>query len=68
MSGNIKTVKDIQAQSFLVGGFYGYSKFSNHSLFIYKPTQAIHDTQVPKYDFNKIITAKKFKPTFSMVF
>ena len=26
---------------------------SNHSPFIYKPTQEIHDKQVPKYDFNK---------------
>ena len=26
---------------------------SNHSPFIYKPTQEIHDKQVPKYYFNK---------------
>ena len=26
---------------------------SNRSSFIYKPTQEIHDKQVPKYDFNK---------------
>ena len=27
MFRNIKTVKNIKAQSFLVGGFYGYSKY-----------------------------------------
>ena len=27
MFRNIKTVKDIKAQSFLMGGFYGYSKY-----------------------------------------
>ena len=26
---------------------------SNHSPFIYKPTQEIHGKQVPKYDFIK---------------
>ena len=36
---------------------------SNHSPFIYKPTQKIRDKQVPKYD-----NAKKFKPTFSLDF
>ena len=38
MFGNIKTVKDIKAQIFLVGGFYGYSKYLK-SFSIYKPTQ-----------------------------
>ena len=38
---------------------------SNHSPFIYKPTQEIHDKQVPKYDFNKL---QKSKLTLSMVF
>ena len=53
MFRNIKTVNHLKARSFLEGGFYGYSKYSNHSPFIYKPTQEIHDKQVPKYDFNK---------------
>ena len=48
MLRNIKTVKHIAAQSFLVK-----QSFSNHSPFIYKPTQEIHDKQVPKYDFHK---------------
>ena len=63
-------VKHITAQSFLVDGFYGYSKFSNQSPFIYinKPTQEIHDKQVPKYELQEIITAKKFEPNFLMVF
>ena len=49
MFRNIKTMKDIEAQSFLqlLGGFYGCSKISP---FIYKPVQEIHDKQVPKYD------------------
>ena len=38
---------------------------SNHSSFIYKPTQEIHDKQVQKYDLNEQKKAKKFKPTFS---
>ena len=40
---------------------------SYHSPFIFKPTQEIHDKQVPKHNFNKIITAKKFKPTFMVL-
>ena len=47
MFRNIKIVKHIKAQSFLADGFYGYSNISNHSLFIYRPTQGIHDKQVP---------------------
>ena len=45
---NIKTVKHIKDQSFLVGGFYGYSKYfkSNRS------PQEIHK-QVTEYDFDK---------------
>ena len=45
-------VKHIEFQSFLGGGFYGYSKYLK-SFFIYKQTQEIDDKQVPKYDFNK---------------
>ena len=55
MFRNIKTVKHIEAQSFLVDGFYGYSKYPNHSPFIYKPIKEIHDMQVPKYDFDKYL-------------
>ena len=44
--------KHLKTQSFLVGGFYEYSKYLK--LFsICKPTQEIHGKQVPKYDFNK---------------
>ena len=46
-------LKHLKAQSFLVGGFYGYSNISNHFPFIYKPTKEIHGKQVPKYDCNK---------------
>ena len=49
MFGNIKTVKHIEAQSFLVGRFYGYSKYLKSFSIHYKPTQEIHDKQVPKY-------------------
>ena len=34
MFRNIKTVKHIEAQSFLVSGFYGYSKYLKYSSFI----------------------------------
>ena len=51
MFRNIKSVKHIKDQSFLVDGFYGYSKYLK-SFSIYKPTKEIHDKQVPKYDFN----------------
>ena len=45
-------VKHITAQSFLVDGYYGYSKcFQSFSIHLYKPTQEIHTKQVPKYDF-----------------
>ena len=54
MYGNIKTVKRIKAQSFLVGDFMDIQNISNHSPFIYKPTQEIHEEQLPKYDFNKL--------------
>ena len=33
--------------------FMDIRNISYHSPFIYKPTQEIHDKQVPKYDFNK---------------
>ena len=49
MFRNIKTVKH-KIQGFLVGEFYGYS---NHSPFICKSTQEIHDKQVTEYDFDK---------------
>ena len=35
MFSNIKIVKDIKAQTFLVGGFYGYSKNLKSLLSIY---------------------------------
>ena len=45
-------VKHITAQRFLVDGFYGHSKYlKSFSIHLYKPTQEIHDKQVPKYDF-----------------
>ena len=45
-------VKHKNAQSFLVDGFYGYSKcLKSFLIHLYKPTQEIHDKQVPKYDF-----------------
>ena len=53
MFRNIKTVKHIEAQSFLVGAFMDIRNISNKSPFIYKPTQEIRDKQVPKHDFNK---------------
>ena len=46
-------MKDIKAESFLVVAFMDIQNISYHSPFIYKPTQEIHDKQVPKYDFNK---------------
>ena len=53
MFRNIKTVKHIKAQSFLMDGFYGYSKylklFSTHL----QTNTRIHDKQVPKYDLNR---------------
>ena len=33
--------------------FMAIRNTSNNSSFIYKPTQEIHDKQVPKHDFNK---------------
>ena len=51
MYGNIRTVERIKLQSFLVGDFFGYSKCLNHFPSIYKPTQEIHDKQLPKYGF-----------------
>ena len=44
-------MKHIEAQRFLVGGFYEYSKY-HKSFFIHKPTQEIDDKQVQKYEFN----------------
>ena len=42
-------VKHVTAQSYLVDGFYGYSKYlRSFSIHLYKPTQEIHDKQVPK--------------------
>ena len=35
MFSNIKIVKDIKAQTFLVGGFYGYPKYLKSLLFIH---------------------------------
>ena len=46
MFRNIKTV------SWWVA-FMDIQNISNHSPFIYKPTQETHDKQVPKYGFNK---------------
>ena len=33
--------------------FMDIQNISNHSPFVYKLTEEIHDKQVPKYDFNK---------------
>ena len=52
MFRDIRTVEHIEAQSFSVGGFYGYSKYLK-SFSIHQPTQEIHDKQVPKCEFNK---------------
>ena len=49
MFRSIKTVKHLKAQSFVVD----FRSISNHSPFIYKPTQTIHDKQVPNDDFNE---------------
>ena len=46
-------LKQLEAQSFLVGGFCGYSKYLKSFSIHLKPTQEIHGKQVPKYDFNK---------------
>ena len=44
--------KHVTAQSFLVDGFYGYSKYlKSFSIHLYKPTKEIYGKQVPKYDF-----------------
>ena len=43
---------------FLVGGFYGNSKYLNRSPFIFKPTPKIHSKQAPKYDFKVAIYCK----------
>ena len=53
MFRNIKAVKLIKAQSFWWVAFMDIQSISNHSPFIYEPTQEIHEKQVPKYDFNK---------------
>ena len=58
MLGNIKTAKDIKAQSFLVGGWLLWIfKISQSILYSsinqQEEEEEIHDTQVPKYDFNK---------------
>ena len=58
MFRNIKTVKDIKPKAPWWVAFMDIQNISNHSPFIYKPTQEIHDKQVP------IITAKTFKRTF----
>ena len=50
----LEIVKHIEAQSFLVGGFFmDIQNIANHSSFIYKPTQEIDHKHVQKYDFNK---------------
>ena len=46
-------MEHIEAQSFLVGGFHGYSEYLKSFFIHLKSTQEIHDKQVPKYDFNK---------------
>ena len=50
MFRNIKTVEHIKDQSFLWVAFMDIQNISNHSPFIYKPTQEVYDKQVPKYD------------------
>ena len=51
MFRNIKTVEHIEVQRWVA--FMDIRNISNNSPFIYKPTQEIHDKQVPKHDFNK---------------
>ena len=45
---------------------------SNHFPFIYKPTQEIHDKQVPKYDFKVVdlcwISSTEWSDTFRSLF
>ena len=54
---------------FLGGCFYGYYKYlKSFSIQLYKPTKEIHEMQVPKYDLQEIITAKKFEPNLPVVF
>ena len=55
MFRNIKRVNCIKAQSFLVDGFYRYSKYPK-SFFIKYSSINEHKKlkQVPKYDFNKL--------------
>ena len=57
MFRNIKPVKDIKTQIFLVGGRWLLWIFKISQIILYssilKQTQEIHDKQVPEYDFNK---------------
>ena len=54
MYGNITTVKRTKPKVSWQVTFMDIQNISNHSPFIYKPTQEIHDKQLPKYNFNKL--------------
>ena len=54
MFRNIKAVKRVKAKASWWVAFMDIQNISNHSPFIYKPTQETDDKQVPKYDFNKL--------------
>ena len=53
MSRSITTVKHLKAKASWWVAFVDIQSISNHSPFIYKPTQKIHDKQVLNDDFNK---------------
>ena len=53
MFRNTETVKHIDPEVSCWVDIMDIQNISDHSPFIYKPTQEIHDKQVPKDDFNK---------------
>ena len=53
MFRNIKTVKRTKPKASWWVAFMNIRNISNHSAFIYKPTQEMYDKQVPKYNFDK---------------
>ena len=53
MFRNIKTLKHIWVKASWWVTFMDIQNISNHSPFICKPTQEIHDKQVTEYDFVK---------------
>ena len=54
MFRNIKTVEHMKVKASWWVAFMDIQNISNHSSFIYKPTQEIRENQVPKYHFNKL--------------